>query len=725
MRFSFSGLASSTLALPPAWAAALSIAGLGALICPRPAQAQDVAASDAGRPVANAAALSPTPPLEEVIVRASLAREPAEQLPGSLTVLDSHTLKDAGVQHLEDVLGLIPNLNWAAGTSRPRYFQLRGIGELDQYQGAPNASVGFLIDDIDFSGIGMPATLFDTERVEVLRGPQGTVYGANALAGLISVHTRDPRPVWELSGEATGGDYGTYGAGAVMGGPLGGPDASFRLVAQNYRSDGFRHNVFLDRDATNGYDETTVRGKLHWSAGDDLKLDLTAMYVDLNNGYDAWSIDNSLNTESDDPGKDSELSRAAALSAQYSGIPGVVVRNIASVADSVLVNSFDGDWGNNAFWGIYAPYRYFLHNERDRRTVSDDLRFTSAAAPSARVSWAAGVYALNARESNDELDFSDQAPYNTLSSLYHSTSVAGYGELDIRLTARTRLSIGGRLEHREADYHDSNGVSFSPGDTMEGGHISLEFLPQEHRNLYVTLSRGYKAGGFNISAGVPEAQKQFRPEFLWNLETGIKARSADGSVDLQADLFYMRRTSQQVETSFQPDPSNPLTFVFYDVNAAHGENYGFEGALNWRAGAHLQLGGTLGLLQTRFLGYDFGGVNLDGREQPHAPPYQLALYAQYQAGRGFMARVDTQSVDAFYYDTSNDEKARPYTLVNLKVGYEQPRWSAYAWMRNAFNRNYAMRGFFFGDEPPDFPNKRYVQRGDPRQFGVTVDYSFL
>src|SRR5450755_3505925 len=161
-------------------------------------------------------ALASDDTLDEVVVTASLRPTSVAQLPQSVTVLDAETLREAGVQHFEDVLGMIPDLNWAAGTSRPRFFQLRGIGEVEQYQGAPNPSVGFLIDDIDFSGIGMPATLFDTRQVEVLRGPQGTVYGANALAGLISVRTQDPSAQFTVRGEATVGDFETRAVGVAV-----------------------------------------------------------------------------------------------------------------------------------------------------------------------------------------------------------------------------------------------------------------------------------------------------------------------------------------------------------------------------------------------------------------------------------------------------------------------------------------------------------------------------
>ena len=187
-------------------------------------------------------------------------------------MLDSATLRAAGLQHFADVLGLVPNLNWAGGTSRPRFFQLRGIGELEQYQGAPNPSVGFLIDEIDFSGVGMPATLFDVDQIEVLRGPQGTRYGANALAGLIKLNTRDPEPVSSLQTQAMTGEDGLWSAGVQTGGALEsvGDGSAWRLVAQRLESDGFRRNAFLGRDDTNGRGETTLRGKLRLGLDDGL-----------------------------------------------------------------------------------------------------------------------------------------------------------------------------------------------------------------------------------------------------------------------------------------------------------------------------------------------------------------------------------------------------------------------------------------------------------------------
>src|SRR5580700_3827131 len=201
--------------------------------------------------------------LQEIVITASLRDSSAADLPQSVTVLDAATLQAAGVQHFEDVLAMIPNLSWASGSSRPRFFLMRGIGEVEQYQGAPNPSVGFLIDDIDFSGVGMPATLFDTRQVEVLRGPQGTVYGANALAGLISVRTEDPTPDFSLHGEATVGDFSTRAAGVAVSDSFDDAQAGWRIAAQQYRSSGYFYDAYTQRHS-DSYDEGTLRAKLYW-----------------------------------------------------------------------------------------------------------------------------------------------------------------------------------------------------------------------------------------------------------------------------------------------------------------------------------------------------------------------------------------------------------------------------------------------------------------------------
>jgi outer membrane receptor protein involved in Fe transport len=154
--------------------------------------------------------------LEPIIVTATLRPVPASESSGAVTILAGDDVQNAAVVHLEELLPQIPSLSWAGASSRPRYFQLRGIGELEQYQGAPNPSLGFLVDEIDFSGIGMIASLFDVEQVEVLRGPQGTRYGANALGGLIKVKTRDPTTERKANTEASIGSDGLWSAGVAL-----------------------------------------------------------------------------------------------------------------------------------------------------------------------------------------------------------------------------------------------------------------------------------------------------------------------------------------------------------------------------------------------------------------------------------------------------------------------------------------------------------------------------
>ena len=670
--------------------------------------------------------------LDEIVVTASLRSTRIADLPQSVSVIGRSTLKSAGVQHFEDVLGLIPDLNWAAGTSRPRFFQLRGIGEVEQYQGAPNPSVGFLIDDIDFSGVGMPATLFDTQQIEVLRGPQGTAYGANALAGLISVRTVDPGTEFELHSEVTGATYDTRAAALAIGDGFASGAAGWRLVAQQYLSDGFRHNAYLDRNATDGYDEGTLRGKLHWQLTDALQADLTLMHVNIDNGYDAWSIYNTYTTYSNQPGRDAQLSNGMALRLTDS-IGGLgELRSVTSAANSRIVYSFDGDWGNDALWGPYAPYDYFQSDNRTRRTLAEDLRLIGdpASALFGRVRWLAGVYALRLTESDSLLyTYDDQysgAGSSGLDSRYSATNVALYGSLDANLGARTLWSGGLRVEQREAHYGDSADVETPfPSQTnhMIGGNLSWERSTAGGGHVYVTLARGYKGGGFNIGSQILAEQRSFGPESLWNLETGFKYARATSPLEMQADVFYTRRQNMQVYLSEQLQQNNPLAYVFYTQNASDGENYGLEGEAAYALSARWRLSGSGSLLRTRYLGVGglFSGLALDGRAQPFAPGYKLSAALEYHHPAGWFARLDATAMDGYYYYTSDAQTASAYHLENIRAGYSHGSWTMSLWVRNLLNARYAQQGFYF-ELAPNVPNQSFLQLGDPRQVGVTFDY---
>jgi iron complex outermembrane receptor protein len=696
------------------------------------------AATAASTAIADDAAGNPQ--LDEIIVTASLRPVPLSELPASVSVLTSEALRDAGQQHLEDVLALVPNLNWAGDTSRPRYFQVRGIGELQQYQGAPNPSVGFLIDDIDFSGLGSAATLFDVDHVEVLHGPQGTLYGANALAGLIYVKSAEPSDTFGGRVEFDAGDYDERSYGAVLTGPLSSLDSAFRLAVQRYTSDGFYHDAYLGRSDTDRRDEITLRGRWRYDPTDQLRVDFTLLRVQIDNGYDAWAIDNTRTTESDNPGVDRQHSTGISAHATYSGFRAATLTTIATYADTVVDYGFDGDWGNPRLWAPYT-YDFTEYQVRHRVTRSFEMRLDHTRAQG--LSWLFGVYAFELREGlsdtsagvyADPFDATqDSTSLTVVSSQYRSRSGALYGQLDGDLGHRTRWSVGLRGERRTSRYEDRTTYldapvtsnDFGPANDLWGGHASLDMRIADGQHVYALISRGYKAGGFNLSPGLPASQLLFAAESDLNLEVGHKAQLDDGKLRIDTSLFYMARRSEQLLTGEQLVPNNPDTFVFYTGNAKSGYNYGLESTLAWRASPKLELGGSLGLLETLYRGFVQNGVEFAGRALPHAPGWQAALDATWRDSRGPYARVDVTGMGAFFYDLPpNDTRSRPYGLVNGKVGWETGRYEAYLWGRNLLNKNYTVRGFYFGDEPPDFPNKLYTQLGEPRNFGVhfTVHY---
>jgi outer membrane receptor protein involved in Fe transport len=319
-------------------------------------------------------------------------------------------------------------------------------------------------------------------------------------------------------------------------------------------------------------------------------------------------------------------------------------------------------------------------------------------------------------------DFADSLD-DRLVSEFEALTSAVFGQLDIAVGDAGTLSLGLRLERRSTDYSDSNGLSLSPSDTMIGGELSYSQAVSDATTLFGTISKGYKAGGFNLGF-VPQGLREFDQESLWNFELGIKSVLADGRLMINSSLFYSTRQDQQVETSLQLNPNDPASFVFFTDNAAKGETIGFEAELQWFPSEAIELYANIGLLRARFDDFATPLVDLTGRDQAHAPRYTFATGGVYRHTSGFFARLDLSAKDSFYFDVSNDQTSDAYTLANARLGFQADRWTAEIYARNLFDTEYAVRGFYFGNEPPDFPAALYIRQGDPRQIGFTVDVSF-
>jgi len=663
-----------------------------------------------------------TDTIEEIVVTGELRADPLDTLPSSISVVTANEIAQRDAQHLEQLFAMTPNVNFASGASRARYLQIRGVGETGQFVEPLNSSVGLIIDHVDFSGVGTIGTLYDVNQVEVFRGPQGTLYGANALAGLVNVTTNDPTDQLEAGVRAEGGDYDTYDVGGYVSGPLT-ETLKGRIAVQQYQSDGYVHNAYLNRDNTNNFDELTTRGKLRWQIGSETTFDLAGGYIDIDNGYDAFSLDNGRNTISDQPGSDKQKSKFGSLVATFEQPKDFLIETIVGYADSDISYGYDEDWTYVGFDpnGYSSTDKYL----RDWQTTSAEVRLVSD--ESARIfggstDWVAGVYGLK-----QQMDLHRVYTFTVpdFRSSFKIDRLALFGQTNTHLGEATTLTVGLRLERHEANYDDVDAVHFSPNDNLWGGQIAIDRLLSADTLIYASASRGYKSGGFNTDGTLDADLRQFDPETLYNYEIGAKGSWWDDRVAGRVAVFYMQRKDMQVATSIirmRPDGSSE--FIQYTGNAASGRNYGAEMEIHWRPTPRLDVFGSLGLLASEYDNFvNAAGEQLDGRQQAQAPSYQAFLSVQYRFAGDWYVGAEAEGRDAYYFSDSDNFQSHPYELVNLTVGLSRDHWDVKAWAKNVFDEDYAVQGYFFGNDPRiDYAYRGYIQHGDPRRYGITVNW---
>lgn len=672
---------------------------------------------------------------ESIEVVGDFQKQTITQTTRSIAIVDENSMHQRASRHLQDVLNSVANVNFSGGSSTARFIQIRGIGERSQFVDAINPSVGLVIDGIDYSGLGSAATLFDVGQVEVYRGPQSGRFGVNGLAGMVLLESNQPTEVTSGEWLIGVGNYSESTLAGAVGGSLGAL-GNARLSIMQFDQDGYTENTFLNRDDTEQRDEFTARLSIDTQLGQDWLLKTRIHKMDIDNGYDAFSLENDRTTLSDEPGFDRLDSTAARLQLDYSGFENFTVEAALNVLSADKDYAFDEDW---TYVGIAPGWEYssFDAYYRERDDVTAEVRFTSDAPINLwglPTDWTVGVYyySKDVNLTRDYYNWDIGSP-SIFGSSYETQNQAIYGELVQQVKDNWSWIGGLRIERYDNDYVDSNGVVAEPSDTMVGGNLSLRYQYAPQSYAYATLARGYKAGGVNGEALGRAKDQQldeleaylldratFAPEILWNAEVGMKATRSDWSYRVAA--FYNWRDDVQLKSWVNRNQS----FVGYIENAAQGSNYGLEAELRYRLSDSISAFASLGWLDTEIDGFvTEDGRDMSGRDQAHAPNYQANIGLEGQLTNALSWSVQTDIKDGFYFSNSHNQQADSMALLHAQLNYDWNQWRFTLWGRNLTDEDYEIRGFYFGNDPRDeYVTETYVQYGEPRRFGLTARYTF-
>ena len=662
--------------------------------------------------------------IERVIVSGDFRQTTLDQLSASATILDQERLRSRQPSHIDSVLNSIPNVNFAAGASRGRFVQIRGIGERSQFAEPINPSVSFIVDEFDFSGLAAAGLIFDTKQLEVYRGPQATLYGTGALAGAVKLSSNDVGSDAPDYVEARIGNKESYRIEGATGDDIN-TDWGYRVALVHNRSDGFVENTFLNRSDTANIDETALRFAVEGSVDERTTLALTYRWYDIDNGYDAFSLDNDNKTLSDEPGFDEHQTHAVSARSTTNTAAGDFIL-IATHASHNIAYGYDEDWTFTGFhpWGYTSFDAYY----RDVETQTGEMRFVSsdsAALFDGMTDWTIGVFYKSTEEK-----LLRQYTYldSDFASEYTPTTTAIYAQTESRLNENLVLVAGLRVENYDFDYADNNQLTRAFDTTMVGGKVALQYTQGDHF-YYGSISRGYKGAGFNPDSRVNDNQRFFDEEYNWNYEVGVKGPLFTPDLIARAAIFYMDRKDTQV-SDFDVITRDDGTAGFVDIidNADLGTNKGAELELSWIASDAWQLDASVGYLSATFEGYTLAdGTEVSEQRQAQSPKWTANLYSEYALTDNMLWRVDVDYKSEYRFSDGHDVTSPSTTLVNSEIVVLHGDWQTSLWVQNAFDREYYTRGFGgFSNDPRDEYafDEPYYQIGNGRQFGVTVKYAF-
>ena len=682
---------------------------------------------------------------EEIFVTSGLNKKNLYKSAKSVTIFTKDKIRENADIHLQTFLEEVPNLNWAGGSSRPRYFQIRGVGESSHYfgEGPPNFSVGFSVDDMDLSGLGMLGHLFDIGQVEIFKGPQSTTFGSNALAGLIAIKSNDPIRNLGLETSLSFGSDDLRSVSSMLNINLTN-NLFLRLSSSVNYSDGFRKNKSLDMSNSNKKEESFARLKVKFLPSPNISFLGTFLYADLSNGYDVWAPDNNMNfnTYSDSLGEDSQLTKGLSIRSEFSLTDNVTITAISSITETDLIHAYDGDWGDSLYWGENHnwdeiiqgwAYSFFDKNKKNRKNLNNEIRFKYS-------NLTLGLFSKNLEEYDTALGYLYGGSATNANSNFSHDVYAIYGQLEHKITERLSITSNFRGENSKYAYLGQSvgidsyyeainlpNISFKTDEKMNGYKFSGKYEMNNKTNFFATFSKGFKAGGVNQQPFLALINRPFGPEFLYNYEIGLKNKTS--KTDTRFTAFLGLRKNQQVSISSQQEDGNPNSFLFYIDNATSGENNGFEFENTFKIFKKLNLSTSIGYLNTHIAEFSYqisenDSISKGGGREAAMSPNTASLGLSFKPRIDILINFNVSYKGEYYFSDSFNEKSAEYSILNFSIGKKFNNFKLTFWGNNILNEKYATRGFYFGLIPPDYPEQLFKSYGDPRQLGIKIDYLF-
>jgi iron complex outermembrane recepter protein len=696
--------------------------------------------------------------IEEVTVTAEKRPENIQNTPVSITAFTAEDIARAGIVNFADDARMTPGLQYGDfGDIKLSPTSLRGIVSSSGSAGADPA-VGFYVDEIyEGQGAGANLDLYDIERVEVLRGPQGTLFGRNTIGGVVSITTEKPSDELKASASIDLGNYASKRFGGSISGPIVDGIVDGKLSAVYDKRNGFEHNVLLNNDV-NDHFSWSGRGQLLFKFNPDTELLLTAAYnkVDqhplvfetkaynnaalLPNLLDAYGLPRNLSPYDRKVYSDTvthERLNAYDYAAHFTTRLGDIgVTNITSYHRHDYYSRDDTD---------RSPLKMAYDGDPEKVwRLSEEFRLDFSTGD---IDWLTGLYYF--RQNSDNQSFIEIGP--DLANLFgapsisglitgsngvlDTTSLAGFASGTWHATDALDVTVGARYtsDHKKIHYLQSDPVGLLGGnadirasDTWNRltPNFNARYRFTEDFMGYVTVSQGFKSGGFNDGLGDANGIG-FGPESLTNYEGGVKTDWFGRRLVFDAAVFDMEWKKIQITID------NPKTPIYdpsiYNAGAAHSR--GVELELTALPVDALLISANLSIQDVK---YDEGTLPTGQplNHIPYAPAYTANINAQYTIpvdGIGDLALYGEYLMRGRSYltpDNQADGRVDPYGLLNARLSLTSTdeRWSITLWGKNLTNEIYEQRLFDLSTQ--DLVGQKFIVLGDPRTVGIELKVKY-